>query len=93
MTFEEFTPFVISDSRYSLHQWPLIPYCDAYGQLGQQLMLECLYNEQLSKGCNVVENVFGILKQSFCELLDVTDLNVNSFLMLSSLVVYFTTSF
>ena len=43
-------------------------------------MLKRLSNRKLSRGHNVVENAFDILKHSFREHLDVTDLHITFFL-------------
>jgi hypothetical protein len=59
-----------------LKQWLLTPYWDGPGRVGHRLILERVFNKRLSRGCSVIENAFGILKQSFRELLDVTDLHV-----------------
>lgn len=50
----------------------MTPYRDS----GQQSILELLFNKRLSRGRSVIENAFGILKQSFRELLHITDLHI-----------------
>jgi len=39
-------------------------------------MAKTLFNRCLSRGCYVVKNAFGILKQTFCELLNKFDLHI-----------------
>jgi hypothetical protein len=39
-------------------------------------LIERLFSKRLSRGQSVIENTFGILKQSFRELLDITVLHV-----------------
>jgi hypothetical protein len=51
-------PYVLRDKGYPLLPWLMVP----HKQIGVcQIMLEILYNQQLSRGRNVVENSFGIL--------------------------------
>jgi hypothetical protein len=71
-----FTPYLLGDAGYLLKQWLLMPYRDGRGRADARSVLEHLYNRRLSQGRSVVENAFGILKQSFRELLHVTDLHI-----------------
>ena len=71
-----FSPYLLGNVGYLLKQWLLTPYRDELTRAGHQSVLECLYNTRLFRGRNVVENALGILKQSFRELLDVTDLHI-----------------
>jgi hypothetical protein len=71
-----FTPYLISDGGYPLKDWLMTPYRDGRGRVDERSVLECLYNRRLSRGRSVVENAFGILKQSFKELLTIMDLHV-----------------
>jgi hypothetical protein len=73
---EGFTPYLLGDGGYLLKHWLMTPHRDGRGRAEQRSILDRLYNKRLSRGCNVVENAFGILKQSFRELLHVTDLHV-----------------
>jgi hypothetical protein len=54
----------------------MTPYRDGAGRAGQRSVLERMFNKKLSRGRSDVENAFGILKQSFRELLDTIDLHV-----------------
>lgn len=67
------TPYVVGDLGYPLLPWLMVPH---RGQL-QLSVSETLFNKKLRKGRCVVENAFGILKQSFRELLDKTDLHIS----------------
>jgi hypothetical protein len=73
---EGFTPYLLGDLGYPLKQWQMTPYRDGPGRGGQQSLIERLFSKRLSRGRSVVENAFDILKQSFRELMDVTDLHV-----------------
>ena len=71
-----FSPYFLGDSGYILKQWLMTPYRDGLGCARHWFMLERLFNKQLSQRCSVVENAFRVLKQSFPELFDVTNLHV-----------------
>ena len=73
---EDFPPFLLRYVGYSLKQWLVTLYQDGPPQLGHRSVLECLFNKKLSRGRSVVKNAFGILKQSFRELLGTIDLHV-----------------
>jgi hypothetical protein len=67
-----FPPFLLGDSGYPLHPWLMVPHRGP----GQFSVAEQLFNRRLRKGRCVVENAFGILKQTFRELLVKTQLHV-----------------
>lgn len=67
-----FSPYLLSDSGYPLLPWLMVPHRDG----GQFSISETLFNRKLRKGHCVVENAFGILKQSFRELLGKSTLDV-----------------
>lgn len=71
-----FTPYLLGNGSYTLKSWLMTPYRDGPSRDDQRSLLDCLYNKRLSRGRSVVENAFGILKQSFRELLTITDLHV-----------------
>ena len=73
---EGFTPYLLGDGGYPLKMWLMTPYRDGPGRLDQRSVLDRLYSRRLSRGRSVIENAFGILKQSFRELLTITELNV-----------------
>jgi hypothetical protein len=74
MNVDGFTPYLLSDGGYPLKQWLITPHRDGHGRADQRSGHDRLYNKKLSQGRSIVENAFGILKQSFRELLHVTDL-------------------
>ena len=76
MNVNGFTPYLLGDARYPLKQWLMALYRHALGRADARSVVDRLYSKRLSRGRSVIENAFGILKQSFCELLDITDLHV-----------------
>jgi hypothetical protein len=66
-------PYILGDKGYPLLPWLLTPFKDD-GR--QRTYLESLYQEQHSRGRSVIENAFGILKQTWRELLVKTDMKV-----------------
>lgn len=73
---EGFSPYLIGDKGYPLLPWLLTPYRDL--PRGNRSLQERLFNRKLSTGRCVVENAFGILKQSFRELGRLSELHVTS---------------
>lgn len=71
-TDDGFSPYLIGDLGYPLLPWLMVPH-RTHGQL---TVAESLYNRRLRRGRCVVENAFGILKQTFRELLQKSDLSV-----------------
>ena len=69
---EGFAPFLIGDSGYPLLPWLMVPHRGP----GQLSIAEQLFNRRLRRGRCVVENTFGILKQTFKELLVKSQLHV-----------------
>jgi hypothetical protein len=67
-----FTPYLLGDSGYPLLPWLLVP----YKHVRNFTLLEALFNRKLRKGWCMVENAFGILKQTFRELLVKSKLDV-----------------
>jgi hypothetical protein len=76
VSMDGFSLYFLGDSGYPLKQWLMIPYRDGSGCEGHRSVLERLFNKRLSRGRLVIKNAFGILKQSFRELLDITNLHV-----------------
>jgi len=70
-----FSPYVIADSGYPLLPWMLVP----HRQQQPLSLAENIFNRRLRKGRMVVENAFGILKQSFRELQGVSELDIAFF--------------
>ena len=68
---EGFRPYLLGDKGYPLLPWILTPYRE-----GRLTVLEELYNRKHKCGRSVVENTFGILKQSFRELGKKSELHV-----------------
>jgi hypothetical protein len=60
-----FSPFLLDDSGYPLLPWLMVPH-RGHGLLP---VVDTLFNKKLRRGRIVVENAFGILKQTFRELL------------------------
>ena len=67
-----FSPFLIGDSGYPLLPWLMVPHRGP----GQLSLAEELFNRRLRRGRCVVENAFGILKQTFRELLVKSQLHI-----------------
>lgn len=67
-----FTPSIIGDLGYPLLPWLMVPH-RTHGPL---TVAETLFNKKLRRGRCVVENAFGILKQTFRELLQKSNLSV-----------------
>jgi hypothetical protein len=69
---EGFSPYLLGDSGYPLLSWLMVPHRNTRNFI----VLERLYNKKLRTGRCIVENAFGILKQTFRELLVKSDLHV-----------------
>jgi hypothetical protein len=69
---EGFSPSLLGDSGYLLLPWLMVP----HKNVRNLSLLETLFNRKLRKGRCVVENAFGILKQTFRELLVKSELDV-----------------
>lgn len=67
-----FSLFLVGDSGYPLLPWLMVPHRGP----GQLSIAELLFNKRLRRGRCVVENAFGILKQTFKELLQKSQLHV-----------------
>ena len=69
-----FTPYLIGDKGFPILPWLITPYREL--PRGRRSVQETLFNRKLSRARLVVENAFGILKQSFRELLGASDLHI-----------------
>jgi hypothetical protein len=67
-----FPPFFVDDSGYPLLLWLLTP----HRRSPNPFAIDTLYNWKLQRVRGVVENAFGILKQSWRELLLKSELDV-----------------
>lgn len=72
VSFQGFPPYLLADSGYPLLPWIMVP---VRGQ-GNLPIADTLFNRKLRRGRGVVENAFGILKQTFRELLVKSELQV-----------------
>ena len=72
LSFQGFSPYLLADSGYPLLPWVMVPY-KGFGNLP---LVDTYFNRKLNRGCGVVENTFGILKQMFRELLGKSELLV-----------------
>jgi hypothetical protein len=64
-----FSPYLLGDSGYLLMPWLMVPHLFHC----RMSVLESIYNKHLRAGRYVVENAFGILKQTWRELLIKSD--------------------
>jgi hypothetical protein len=62
-SFEGFPPYLIANKGYPLYPWLITPYRDLL--TWNHSLEEGFFNCKLNTGRCVVENAFGILKQSF----------------------------
>lgn len=92
MSQDNIRPYILGNKGYLLLPWLRILHKQNANV--QHILLEAFYNRQLSRGRNVVENAFGILKKTFKKLLLKSNLhitflpNVNIFLcMLYNLIL------
>jgi hypothetical protein len=69
---EGFSPYLVGNSGYPLLPWLMVP----HKNVRNLSLLETLFNWKLRKGRCVVKNAFGILKQTFRELLVKSELDV-----------------
>lgn len=67
-----FMPYIIGDLGYPLLPWLMVP----HKTQGNLTVAETLFNKKLRRGRCVVENAFGILKQTFRELLNKSELHL-----------------
>ena len=72
LSFQGFSPYLLAVSRYPLLPWVMVPH-RGFGNLP---LVDTLFNRKLCRGRGVVENAFGILKQTFHELLGKSELLV-----------------
>ena len=71
-SFNGFIPYLLGDGGYPLLPWLLVP----HRQRRQLSAVERLFNRKLSTRRFVVENTFALLKSSFRELQQRSELNV-----------------
>jgi hypothetical protein len=76
-------PYILGDKGYPLLPWLLTSFKDGRRQ---RTVLELLYQEYHSRGRSVVENAFGIMKQTWHELLVKTEMKVE---FVPNLVTYY----
>jgi hypothetical protein len=67
-------PIIIGDKDYPCLNWLMVPYDNIVGV--QQIVLQKLFNKKLCRGRLVTKNAFGMVKKTFREFLDITDLDV-----------------
>lgn len=68
---EGFPPYLLGDKGYPLLQYIMTPHRE-----GRLTILEQLYNRKHKRGRSVVEHTFGVLKQTFRELMKKSELHV-----------------
>lgn len=79
--FDGFSPYVLGDAGYPLVRWLMVP----HREVAHLPVADSLFNRRLCRGRVVVENAFGMLKQSFRELFTKSDLHVT---FLPDVIVY-----
>jgi len=81
---KEIKPYLIINKGYPFFPWLIIP----HKQIGDvwHTIFKALYNKHLPQGGNVEDNLIGILKKSFKELLLKTNLHL---ILLTNVVVYY----